>query len=348
MKQSSSNKKFNFSNIMKKDFKVVENGKYFAIPPIAILLIAIIVFAILGFNLGIDFTGGTIMQVKFGTGLTTQEYNANKAEIESILNKNNVTKFSLQKEGDSKETSISIKFQDINGKTETEMQEVISAIKEQLTETINADSVYENFSVEDSERIGATASNSLILNAVLSVVIATILMLIYIGIRFELASGLSAIIALLHDVIMMISLTVIFQIQVNSSFIAALITIIGYSINNTIVLFDRIRENLRKEDLSNATNSQIVNLSIKETFIRNLNTALTTIISVILLAIIGVSTIREFIIPILFGLFAGTYSSFFIAGTIWAKIYNKKKDLKLKKKLEQKNENKKDDDKIAV
>ena len=227
------NKKVSFSqkfdNFLNKDMNIVKNWKYYIIAPLVIVFVAIIVFACLGFNLGIDFTGGTILKVNFGTDISNSEYNNYKSEIESILNDNNIKKYSLQKEGSTEDASISIKFQDINGKTEEEMADVISAVIEQIEVTLNPDNTIPNFNVEDSQRIGASASDNLIRNALLSIGLAVLLMLIYIAIRFEFASGIAAIVALLHDVLIMCAMVIICRIQVNSSFIAALITIIGYS-----------------------------------------------------------------------------------------------------------------------
>lgn len=333
------NKKVSFSqkfdNFLNKDMNIVKNWKYYIIAPLVIVFVAIIVFACLGFNLGIDFTGGTILKVNFGTDISNSEYNNYKSEIESILNDNNIKKYSLQKEGSTEDASISIKFQDINGKTEEEMADVISAVIEQIESSLNPDNSIPNFNVEDSQRIGASASDNLIRNALLSIGLAVLLMLIYIAIRFEFASGIAAIVALLHDVLIMCAMVIICRIQVNSSFIAALITIIGYSINNTIVIFDRIRENLRKDEYSKTTNAQMVDLSVRQTLTRTIYTSLTTILSVALLAIIGVSSIREFLFPIIIGLFAGTYSSIFLSGTIWSFIYNRSKDKRLQKRLKE-------------
>lgn len=340
-----------FNAFMKKDFNLVKNSKYYFAAPIVILLVAIIIFACIGFNLGIDFTGGTIMKVNFGTNLTNSEYNSYKSNLETVLKEHGISNYTLQKEGTTQEAAVSIKFQDIKGKSEAQMNNLIDDIKAAIELKINPNDEIPNFSVEDSQRIGASASSTLLTNALLAVSIAIVLMLIYIAIRFEFASGISAIIALLHDVLLMCAFVLIFRIQINSSFIAALITIIGYSINNTIVIFDRVRENLRKEENTQKTNAQIVDISVKDTLTRTAYTSLTTIVSVLLLAIIGVSSIREFLLPIIFGLLAGTYSSIFVSGPVWSFIYKKEKDRRLQKKLQEKKDKKKEDipeDKIVV
>lgn len=172
-------------------------------------------------------------------------------------------------------------------------------------------------SVTGGDLVGATVSTELLFNAILAVSLALVFMLCYIGVRFQLSSGLACIIALLHDIIIMFSFMAIFQIEINSTFIAALITILGYSINNSIIVFDRVRENMRLLR-ANMTPDGIANKSIKETLLRSINTTITTLIMILMVAIIGVSEIRIFAFPIIFGLLAGTFSSICIAPTFWA------------------------------
>ena len=151
-------------------------------------------------------------------------------------------------------------------------------------------------------------------------------MLVYIVIRFELLSGLAAVVALAHDMLMMVCFMAIFHIELNSSFIAALITVLGYSINNTIIIFDRVRENMRFMFGKKGPNGKLIkpayiaNKSVQETVWRSINTTITTLITISLVAIIGVSSIRIFALPIIFGLISGTYSSIFLAPTIWSML----------------------------
>ncbi|MDE6398017.1 MAG: protein translocase subunit SecF, partial [Clostridiales bacterium] len=137
--------------------------------------------------------------------------------------------------------------------------------------------------------ISATVSSELLTNAILAICLSIVLMLVYIAFRFEVSSGLSAIVALLHDILIMFSFMAIFHIEINSTFIAALITILGYSINNTIIVFDRIRENMRSLYYKNSTATFIANASIKETLMRSVNTSVTTLLTITMVALIGVS-----------------------------------------------------------
>jgi preprotein translocase SecF subunit len=167
---------------------------------------------------------------------------------------------------------------------------------------------------------GSTATKTLT-NALWAVLAAVAVILVYIIIRFTLSSGLAAIIALVHDVLVMLALTSIFQVQVNVTFIAAVITIVGYSINATIVIFDRIRELKTLESLKDATDTQLANQAVKDTLGRSILTTITTLATILILSIVceimGVTTMAEFALPIVFGLLAGFYSSVFLSSSIW-------------------------------
>lgn len=173
-------------------------------------------------------------------------------------------------------------------------------------------------SVSGGDMVGATVSTELLFTAILAVSLALIFMLCYIGVRFQLSSGLACIIALFHDLLIMFAAMAIFHVEINSTVIAALITILGYSINNSIIIFDRVRENMRSVFAKNMTPEGVANKSIKDTLLRSINTTITTLIMITMVAIIGVSDIRIFTFPIIIGLLAGTYSSICIAPSLWA------------------------------
>lgn len=187
----------------------------------------------------------------------------------------------------------------------------------ELEESMRINDVYSG-NVAAGSMVGATVSTELIFNAVLAVVLALIFMLCYIGIRFQLSSGLACIVALLHDVLMMFAFMAICHIEINSTFIAALITILGYSINNSIIIFDRVRENMRSVFAKDMTPEQIANKSVRETLMRSINTTITTLIMIVMVAILGVTDIKIFAFPIIIGLISGTFSSIFIAPSLWA------------------------------
>ena len=186
-------------------------------------------------------------------------------------------------------------------------------------------------SIGDVNYVGPVAGATLVKNAIVSVLLAAVLMLIYIAIRFDFNSGLSAVFGLLHDVLMMLSFMVIFRsfIQMNSSFIAAALTIVGYSINNTIVIFDRIRENHKK--MPTAPKEEVTNISIKESLGRTICTTVTTLITIVALCILGVASIREFALPIIIGILSGVYSANMINGYVWAFLEEKRAGRRVKK-----------------
>ena len=179
------------------------------------------------------------------------------------------------------------------------------------------------------EHAGAVSSARLVKNALMSLAVALVLMLVYIIFRFDLYSGLAALIALAHDCLIMLAFMSFFgfSFQLNSSFIAALLTIVGYSINNTIIVFDRVREN-KKRFAGVKEFEEIAKLSVRETLARTLNTTTTTLLTLLALYIFGVASIREFTFPLLVGMFAGTYSSVLLACPTWAWLLSRKKAVK--------------------
>ena len=174
-----------------------------------------------------------------------------------------------------------------------------------------------------TNRIGPSVGKELRQKALLSAAVATLGILIYTTLRFELKSGIAAIIALIHDLLVMVTVYAVLQIPVNSSFIAAMLTILGYSINDTIVVFDRIRENRKMGKIKDFT--EIADVSITQTMSRSINTVLTTLFTITAVYIFGVSSIKDFALPLIVGIISGCYSSIFIASPIWVLWENKEK-----------------------
>ena len=193
---------------------------------------------------------------------------------------------------------------------------------------------YENFRFVSVDHVSAIAGRDLLGNAVKALLIAFACMLIYIAIRFDVFSGLAALFGLIHDVLIMCSFMVFFRafFQVNSSFIAAVLTIVGYSINNTIIIFDRIRETAKKPGYTQKPRMEIVEDSVANTLSRTINTSLTTLITLVALYVFGVDSIREFAFPLIVGMLAGTYSSVLLSGQVWAMWMEKRNARKAQKK----------------
>lgn len=270
----------------------------------------------MGINVGIDFSGGMSMQYTMGEAVT-------QSDIEGVLNGIGLKDYAVSVQGTGKD-SINIRIKAID-------EDGVQGVQASITEALQAK--YPNAAIYgDVNYVGPVAGATLLRNAFLSVLIAALCMLIYIAIRFDFNSGAAAVLGLVHDVLIMLSFMVILRsfVQMNSSFIAAMLTIVGYSINNTIIIFDRIRENARKVP-SSTPRVDVVNRSIKECLGRTINTTLTTLVTIVCLYIFGVSSIREFALPIIVGIISGVYSANMINGYVWAFLEEKKRAKKAAK-----------------
>ena len=270
----------------------------------------------MGINVGIDFSGGMSMQYTMGEAVT-------QSDIEGVLNGIGLKDYAVSVQGTGKD-SINIRIKAID-------EDGVQGVQASITEALQAK--YPNAAIYgDVNYVGPVAGATLLRNAFLSVLIAALCMLIYIAIRFDFNSGAAAVLGLVHDVLIMLSFMVILRsfVQMNSSFIAAMLTIVGYSINNTIIIFDRIRENARKMP-SSTPRVDVVNRSIKECLGRTINTTLSTLVTIVCLYIFGVSSIREFALPIIVGIISGVYSANMINGYVWAFLEEKKRAKKAAK-----------------
>ena len=232
-----------------------------------------------------------------------------------------------------------LKYQNASGQNSTQIEATNNAIRDELAEAFGYSEVTNGeFAVASIGTVTPSASSELLMNAFIAMLVALALILVYVAIRFEITSGLATILALFHDLLVTTSFMLIFRVQINASFVAALVTILGYSINNTIVIFDRVRENQRSGKYDKDTNETIANASVKGTMTRSVFTTLTTFVTIALVAIIGVSDIRDFAIPIVVGVLAGFYSSVFLAPGLWALAFRpgqrwfKRKQKKTEKK----------------
>ena len=292
-----------------KNFAFTKFFKFAIALPIAIVVAAVIVLiACGGFNLGIDFTGGAMMTFAMGQDF---DLNVVRAQVEAQGINNAVYATS----GSGEDAQAIVRMHDLDDPDrETEIR---AAVEEGLQ------AVYPNATFLNIDRVGAVAGRELVQNAALSVCIACLLMLCYIWLRFEIHFGVTAVIALVIDVAVMLSMVAILRLQINSSFIAAVLTLVGDAINDTIVIFDRIREN-RKKYRREKNAKEIADLSVRETLARTINTTVTTLLTIVTLYILGVDSIREFALPIIVGLIAGNFTSIFIAPSLWG-IWTDKK-----------------------
>lgn len=284
------------------------NMKRFFKPALLISLTIILLAVVLtlcgcGMNLGLDFAGGLSMPYDLGES-------ASQPDVAALLGSG----YSVTIQGEGKNEAL-VRIKSVGAE---DIQDVQSAV------TAKLQSAYPNaVPTGDVSYVGPVAGATLVKNAVTSVLLASGLMLIYIAVRFDFHSGVAAVLALLHDVAIMLAFMVILRdlIELNSSFIAAALTIVGYSINDTIVVFDRIRENIKaKPELPKA---DVVSLSVCECLGRTIMTSVTTLVTILALYILGVAAIKEFALPIIVGVLAGTWSSNLISGYIWAWLEEK-------------------------
>ncbi len=291
----------------KKPFQFVQKAKIFYIISAAVIIAGFVGMGLNSskgkgaMNYSLDFTGGTSMTVPFNENIDiTGEKGAEL--LKSITETIGTGDVQLQNVQGSN---------DIVVKTQVLDKETRAALKDTFVEKYGVD----ERAIEE-QSISAVVSDEMQKDAVIAVVIAGICMLIYIWFRFkDIKFGASAVLALLHDILCVLTVYALVRIPVGNTFIACMLTIVGYSINATIVIFDRIREN--RQIMYRAPLEDIVNSSITQTLSRSINTSLTTFISVFVLYILGVASIREFAMPLMAGIIAGAWSSIFITGTLW-------------------------------
>lgn len=320
------------------NIKIFRNAYYWFILPIAIIFIALVCGTVYstegnkydGFaNIGIDFKGGTVLTVQMD-GADIQ--GANRKDVYEIINnviESNGAKISTdQNSGDN---AIVVRYPNsINGidynqssKTE-EMISINNTIIEEVETALKANYPSASSVIANAEMINATASEQLINKSLLSVGIAMLLMLIYIAIRFDFFSGIAALCTSFTDIVVMLALVIIFRIQINSSLIAGLITVVAYSINNTIVIFDRVREHKKEVKDGRYNVELLVDQSVSECFVRTFLSSFTTLITITILACWGIKSLTDFALPIIFGIMSGLYSSLFVAPSIWGLLMNAK------------------------
>ena len=266
-----------------------------------IIIPGIICMFVRGFNFGIDFTGGTIIDLKFAQPVTI-------AEVRTSLAKYGLDGSTIQLSGAQSDVTSSedmmIRTTDLE---EEQRKEVMATLKQDVGD----------YTVLREEKVGATIGGELITNALEALVISWALIILYVAYRFEWKFGVAAVLALIHDILIVLSVFSLTQRQIDSSFIAALLTIVGYSINDTIVIFDRIRENLRLHFRRNGDVNALVNTSVYQTLTRSLYTVFTVLFTTFALYFFGGETTKDFAFALLVGFGVGCYSSIFIASPLW-------------------------------
>ncbi len=273
--------------------------KHFNILSFILILASLLLLIFKGLNFGIDFKGGTLIELR------SSDAKINVSSLRDNLNQMNLGDISVKKFGN--DTDYLIKFENNNKKN------IIEEIKFNLDKSFG-----NNFDFRRVENVGPKVSAELLRSGVIAISISLAVMLIYIWIRFEWQFSLGAITALFHDVIITLGLFSLLNLEINLSIIAAVLTIVGYSMNDTVVIFDRVRENLKK--YSDIKIFELTNISINETLSRTLITSITTLLALLSIFFFGGEILRGFSLAMIFGVVFGTYSSIYIANTILVKL----------------------------
>ncbi|MPM46811.1 Protein translocase subunit SecF [bioreactor metagenome] len=264
-----------------------------------VLVPCIISMAVQGFNLGIDFTGGTLLDLKFDRPVTV-------AEVRDVLKDHQLENSTIQLAAAGQVASSQNVFIRTHVLDENQRRALVNDMGQKLGA----------FDVLRVEKVGATIGSELTRNAVLALLISWLLMIGYITYRFEFKFAVAGILALIHDIIIVLGAFSLMQLEIDAAFVAALLTIVGYSINDTIVIFDRIRENL-KAHRKGEDFKDLVNRSIWQTMTRSIYTVLTVLFAAVSLYVFGGETTKNFALALIIGISTGAYSSIFNASPIW-------------------------------
>ena len=266
---------------------------------ISLVIISLFLLSFKGLNFGIDFKGGTLIELR------SSDKKINISSLRDNLTQMNLGDVSVKNFGN--ENDYLIKFEN------NENKNIIEEIKSNLDKSFG-----NQFEFRRVENVGPKVSSELLRSGMIAITVALVLMLIYIWIRFEWQFSFGAILALFHDVIVTLGLFSLLGLEINLSIVAAVLTIVGYSMNDTVVIFDRVRENLRK--YSDIKIYELTNISINETLSRTLITSITTLLALLSIFFFGGEILKGFSLAMIFGVIFGTYSSIYIANTVLVRL----------------------------
>ncbi|AGL01248.1 protein translocase subunit SecF [Desulfoscipio gibsoniae] len=278
-------------------FNFMKHRKIWYIISLLIILPGLFSIATRGFNLGIDFTGGNLVEVRLEQDVKIDQVRSVVEELGFAAARN------IQKSGTN---DYMIRTREL---TEEESATLISTLEQKVGEV----------NLLRNDRVGPVIGRELTMNAIWALLIAAALMIVYMTFRFEFKQGVAAVTGLLHDVLVVLGIFSILQIEVDSAFVAAILTIVGYSINNTIVIFDRVRENLRTRKKGEAL-EDLVNVSLWQTMARSINTVVAVLFVLLALYLLGGTTIKNFVLALIIGVTSGFYSSMLTASPLWVEL----------------------------
>ena len=274
--------------------------KIFNLISLSLVIISILLLFFKGLNFGVDFKGGTLIELR------ANDKNINVTTLRQSFSNMNLGDFNVKKFGNENDFLIKIEKKDTSANA-------IEIIKKDLTSSIGG-----SFNFRRVENVGPKVSAELLKSGVIAIALSLAAMLFYIWIRFEWQFSLGAILALFHDVIITLGLFSLFNLEINLSIVAAVLTIVGYSMNDTVVIYDRVRENLRK--FSDIKIFELTNISINETLSRTIITSITTLLALVSIYLFGGEILKGFSLAMIMGVVFGTYSSIYIANPILVKL----------------------------
>ena len=289
------------------NFNIAGKSKVWFSVALVVMMLCITSIAVRGFNLGIDFTGGTIIDLKFNKAVSVEQV---RHVLKDFSLENSVIQLAGA-DGNTKAQNVVIRTYAL----EDDQQRI--AIMKQLEKDVAP------FELLRMEKVGATIGGELTRQAGIAMLISWLLMIAYITLRFEINFALAAILCLIQDVMIVLGFFAITQAEVDSSFVAALLTVVGYSINGTIVIFDRIRENLKSYRKTDGLLS-LINNSINQTMTRSIYTVTTVLFATVSLYVFGGDTLKNFAMAMTVGFISGTFTSIFLASSLWMMFRNRK------------------------
>ncbi|MDA9065877.1 protein translocase subunit SecF [Candidatus Pelagibacter sp.] len=274
--------------------------KLFNLISSSLVVASVLLLFFKGLNFGVDFKGGTLIELR------SNDKNINVTSLRQSFNKMNLGDFNVKKFGNENDFLIKIEKKDTSSNA-------IEVIKKDLTSSLGG-----SFNFRRVENVGPKVSSELLKSGIIAIALSLAAMLFYIWIRFEWQFSLGAILALFHDVIITLGLFSLFSLEINLSIVAAVLTIVGYSMNDTVVIYDRVRENLRK--FSDIKIYELTNISINETLSRTIITSATTLLALVSIYLFGGEILKGFSLAMIMGVIFGTYSSIYIANPILVKL----------------------------
>ena len=274
--------------------------KLFSVISTSLVILSILLLIFKGLNFGVDFKGGTLIELR------AKDNQTNVSILRDAFNKMNLGDVNIKKFGEENDFLIKIEKKDTS-------ENIIQLIKTDLTKSIG-----DTYNFRRVENVGPKVSSELLKSGITAIFLSLVAMLFYIWVRFEWQFSLGAIIALFHDVIITLGLFSLLNLEINLSIVAAVLTIVGYSMNDTVVIYDRVRENLKK--YSDIKIFELTNKSINETLSRTLITSITTLLALISIYLFGGEILKGFSLAMIFGVVFGTYSSIYIANPILIKL----------------------------